>query len=71
MGQEYDRDKPPDSVLAGVFTQGWYRFQADRKLTDMGLYVRLVAAHVKPVDRFDLGLLIKSLRKAVQGIRKP
>ena len=42
MGQEYDCDKPPYSVQAALFTEGWYLIQADGDPPDMSFHVRLV-----------------------------
>ena len=47
MGHEYDRDKPPDSVQAAVFTEGWYLLHPHGKLAYMSVYVRLVAVQIE------------------------
>ena len=60
MGQEYDLNKPPNQIFAGVFTQGWYLRQLDRKVLNMGLYVLLIAAQVE--SRF--GVIIQFSFKA-------
>lgn len=47
MGQEYDCDKPPYTVQAGVFTQRWYLIQAERERPQTGLYVGLIAVQAE------------------------
>jgi len=47
VGHEYDRDKPPYAVSARISAQGRDLFQVDSEVSNMGLYVALVASQVE------------------------
>lgn len=67
MGQEDDRNKPPDAVQTRVITEGWYLVQVDRDRLQMGLYVGLVACQIEPIAEVGSEGRERLQRHRVQG----
>jgi len=70
MGQEYDRDKPPDQIFPQVLVERWHRCQAHRIVPQMGLYVAFVESQIELPGTLGSQTVIEAGRQGVQSLKQ-
>ena len=70
MGQEYDRDKPPDQVLPQVLTKRRHSCQVYRIVPQMGLDVAFVESQIELTATLDSHTVVEAGRQGVQSLQQ-